>query len=170
VATAAAPAEKRVFLRVRPRSIVSAALYQGALIPPAFGILSDISENGACFHSDRILARGQRLQFRIQFAAQPELFEAHGRVRWIRPALRRENGVDGGALAGVEFFLASTRSMERLRRLLISPDFEAPESGSRQFEEFLDTLRPFLARLGALLDEVSRGESLCQDGRRARFQ
>jgi PilZ domain len=156
VATALAPAEKRIFARVRPRSIVSAALYQGALIPPAFGIVSDISENGACFHSDRFLPRGQTLQFRIQFAAQPELFEAHGRVRWIRPALHEENGVRGGALTGVEFFLPSSRAMVRLRRLLVTADFEAPEGGSREFEEFLETLRPFLTRLGALLDELSR--------------
>jgi PilZ domain len=159
VATSLEPAEKRIFPRVRPRSIVSAAMYQGALIPPAYGIVSDISENGACFHSDRVLARGQRLQFRIQFAAQPELFEAHGRVRWLRPALREENGVRGGALTGVEFFLPSPFAMEQLRRLLVTADFEAPEGGSPQFEEFLETLRPFLTRLGALLDEVSRSAS-----------
>lgn len=149
---------------------MSAALYQGQLIPPAFGIVSDISENGACFHSDRILARGQRLQFRIQFVAQPELFEAHGRVRWARPALPGENGLQGGALTGVEFFLPSTDAMEQLRRLLVSADFEAPEGGSRQFEEFLDTLRPFLLRLGSLLDELSRSEGGRQSEGRDRLQ
>jgi hypothetical protein len=130
-------------------------MYQGERIPPAFGIVNDICETGARIHSDRILVRGQKLQLRIQFAAQPELFEAQGRVRWIRPALPEENGVKGGALTGVELFLPSTAAMYRLRRLLVSPDFEFPHSGSREFEEFLDTLRPFLQRLGALLDQMS---------------
>jgi hypothetical protein len=45
--------------------------------------------------------------------------------------------------------------MSKLRRLLISPDFEFPDSGSREFEEFLDAMRPFLMKLGALLDELT---------------
>ena len=151
----AAPAEKRNFTRVRPRSVVSLAMYQGELIPPAYGIVSDISETGACIHSDRIHYRGQRLQLRIQFAAQPELFETLGRVRWIRPALVGENGLRGGALAGVEFLLPSTTSMSKLRRLLVSADFEFPDSGGREFEEFLTAMRPFLLKLGDLLDELS---------------
>lgn len=151
----AAPAEKRNFTRVRPRSVVSLAMYQGERIPPAYGIVNDISETGACIHSDRIHYCGQRLQLRIQFAAQPELFETLGRVRWIRPAVQGENGVRGGALAGVEFHLPSTMSMSRLRRLLVSPDFEFPDSDGRQFEEFLEAMQPFLLKLGALLDRLS---------------
>jgi Tfp pilus assembly protein PilZ len=149
-------AEKRNFTRVRPRTVVSLAMYQGESIPPAYGIVSDISETGACIHSDRLHYRGQRLQLRIQFAAQPELFETQGRVRWIKPALDGENGVRGGALAGIEFHLPSTTSMSKLRRLLVSPDFEFPDSGGRQFEEFLSAMRPFLLKLGALLDELSQ--------------
>ena len=155
----AAPAEKRTFTRVRPRSVVSLAMYQGERIPPAYGIVSDISETGACIHSDRVHYRGQRLQLRIQFAAQAELFETQGRVCWIKPALAGENGMPGGALAGVEFHLPSTTSMSKLRRLLISPDFEFPDSGSRQFEEFLTAMRPFLLKLGSLLDELAQGPS-----------
>jgi hypothetical protein len=151
----AAPAEKRNFARVRPRGVVSLAMYQGESIPPAYGIVSDISETGACIHSDRVHYRGQSLQLRIQFAAQAELFETQGRVRWVRPALAGENGVRGGALAGVEFDLPST-SMSKLRRLLVSPDFEFPDSGSQQFEDFLKTMRPFLLKLGRLLDGISR--------------
>lgn len=118
--------------------------------------VSDISETGARIHSDRLHCRGQRLQLRIQFAAQPELFETQGRVRWIRPALVGENGLRGGALTGVEFHLPSFTSMSKLRRLLISPDFEFPDSGSREFEEFLRAMRPFLLKLGTLLDEISK--------------
>lgn len=131
-------------------------MYQGERIPPAYGIVSDISEAGACIHSDRIHYRGQRLQLRIQFASQSELFETQGRVRWIKPAAVSEKGMHGGALAGVEFHLPSSKSMTRLRQLLVAPDFEIPDSGSRQFEEFLQAMRPFLRRLGSLLDELAQ--------------
>ncbi len=124
-------------------------MYQGERIPPAYGIVSDISETGARIHSDRLHFRGQKLQLRIQFAAEAELFETQGRVRWIKPEL-------GGALAGVEFHLPSFTSMSKLRRLLVSPDFEFPDSGSREFEEFLEAMRPFLQKLGTLLDEISK--------------
>ena len=153
----AAP-DKRSFARVRPRGLVSLAMYQGERIPPAFGIVSDISETGACIHSDRVHFRGQKLQLRIQFASEPELFEIEARVRWIKAALGGENGVRGGALAGIEFYLPSSTSMSRLRRLLVSPDFEYPQPGSRDFEEFLHAMRPFLLRLGTLLDQMSRSE------------
>jgi hypothetical protein len=131
-------------------------MYQGELIPPAYGIVSDISETGACIHSDRVHFRGQKLHLRIQFASEPELFETQARVCWIKPSLDGQNGVRGGALTGIEFFLPSFTSMSRLRRLLVSPDFEFPDSGSPQFEEFLKTMRPFLLRLGSLLDEASK--------------
>jgi hypothetical protein len=131
-------------------------MYQGERIPPAFGILSDISEAGACIETDRILARGQMLQMRIQFSAQPELFEAQGWVRWTKPALVGTNGSKGGALSGIELVVPSTQAVLKLRRLLESPDFELPDAGSQQFEEFLEALRPFLQRLGGLLDELSR--------------
>jgi hypothetical protein len=131
-------------------------MYQGERIPPAYGIVSDISETGACIHSDRIHYRGQRLQLRIQFASELELFETQGRVRWIKPAAVSENGMHGGALAGVEFHLPSTTSMARLRQLLVAPDFMLPDSGSRQFEDFLQAMRPFLRQLGSLLDELAR--------------
>jgi hypothetical protein len=154
----AAALDKRSFARVRPRGLVSLAMYQGERIPPAFGIVSDISETGACIHSDRVHFRGQKLQLRIQFASEPELFETQAKVRWIKPALGGENGVRGGALTGIEFHLPSFTSMSRLRRLLVSPDFEFPQSGSREFEEFLRAMRPFLLRLGAVLDQMSKVE------------
>src|SRR5262245_47802328 len=101
----AAALDKRSFARVRPRGLVSLAMYQGERIPPAFGIVSDISETGACIHSDRVHFRGQKLQLRIQFASEPELFETQAKVCWIKPALGGENGVRGGALTGIEFHL-----------------------------------------------------------------
>jgi hypothetical protein len=123
------------------------AMYQGELIPPAYGILSDISETGACIHSDKVHYRGQKLHLRIQFAAQPELFETLARVRWIKPAVR-------GAVAGIEFH-PSSGSVCQLRRLLDTSDFEVLDAEATDFEDFLAAMRPFLQKLGGLLDEMS---------------
>jgi hypothetical protein len=121
-------------------------MYQGELIPPAYGIVSDISETGACIHSDKVHYRGQKLQLRIQFAAEPELFETLARVRWIKPAVR-------GALAGIEFH-PSSGSVSQLRRLLDTSDFEQLDGEASDFEGFLAAMRPFLQKLGGLLDET----------------
>lgn len=143
-------ADKRLLHRLRPRGVVSLAIYQGERIPPAYAIVSDISEHGACVHSDRILAKGQNLQLRIQFEAEQDLFETRGNVAWTRPSVGEER-LFGGALTGIEFRLPSRESEFWLRRVLVSPDFEPPETESRQFSDFIDSLRPYLERLGDFL-------------------
>ena len=142
-----APVEKRYSSRLRPRGVVSLAIYQGERIPPAYGIVSDISPQGVRVHSDRILAKGQNLQLRIQFEAETDLFETPARVAWTRPSVGEER-LFGGSLTGIEFRLPSRESEHWLRRVLDSPDFEPPECESRQFTDFIDALRPYLERLG----------------------
>jgi Tfp pilus assembly protein PilZ len=133
---------------------VSLSIYQGEGIPPAYAIVSDISERGACVNSDRILLRGQNIRLRIQFEAEPDLFETGGRVAWTRPSVGDEK-LYGGALTGIAFELPSRSSGLWLRRILVSPDFEAPGSSSRHFDDLLDSLRPFLERLGDFISKRS---------------
>ena len=129
---------------------MSLAIYQGEAIPPAYGILSDISEGGVRVHSDRILAQGQRLRLRIQFESEKDLFEAGGRVAWTRPA-KGDDSLLGGSLTGISLELSSLESEHRLRRLLVSPKFEDPDSPSGDYDDFLAALRPHLDRLGDYL-------------------
>jgi len=142
-----ASSDKRSLNRLRPRGVVSLAVYQGDRIPPAYGILSDISEGGIRIHSDRILAQGQRLQLRIQFESELDLFEAAGRVAWTRPATG-DDSLLGGSLTGIQLSLPSLESAYWLRRLLAAPEFEEPSSQSRDYDDFLASLRPYLERLG----------------------
>jgi hypothetical protein len=139
--------DKRGLNRLRPRGVVSLAIFQGERIPPAYGILSDISEAGLRIHSDRILARGQHLQLRIQFESEKDLFEAGGRVAWMQPA-RGDDSLLGGSLTGIQMSLPSRESEYWLRRLLVAPEFEQPDLGSRDYDDFLSSLRPDLERLG----------------------
>jgi hypothetical protein len=144
-----ATADKRFFPRLRPRGLASLAIYQGARIPPAYGILNDISQRGACVESDRILARGQRLQIRIQFATEPELFEAGAAVCWTRP-LVIGGGRRAGVLTGIEFWPAEGPS-PWLQRLLAAPDFAHPAGEYQPFDDLVRELEPYLDRLGDFL-------------------
>lgn len=139
--------DKRSLHRLRPRGVVSLAVYQGDRIPPAYGILSDISEGGIRIHSDRILVQGQCLQLRIQFESERDLFEASGRVAWTQPAMG-DDTLLGGSLTGIRLSLPSRESAHWLRRLLAAPEFESPERASRDYDDFLASLRPYLERLG----------------------
>jgi Tfp pilus assembly protein PilZ len=129
---------------------VSLAIYQGEKIPPAYGILSDISEGGVRVHSDRILGQGQHLQLRIQFESEKELFEAGGKVAWTRPA-KGDDSLLGGSLSGIALELPSRESEFWLRRLLVAPEFEEPDGASRDYEDFISSLRPYLERVGDYL-------------------
>ena len=145
-----ASGDKRVLHRLRPRGVVSLAMYQGEKIPPAYGILSDISEGGVRVHSDRILAQGQELQLRIQFESEKELFETAGRVAWTQLA-RGDDSLLGGSLSGIALELPSRESEFWLRRLLIAPEFEEPDGASRDYDDFISSLRPYLERVGDYL-------------------
>lgn len=142
--------DNRVLHRMRPRGLVSVAIYQGERIPPAYAIVSDMSERGVCVQTDRILAKGQNLQLRIQFEDEADLFEARGLVAWTRPSLGGESS-PGGALTGIQLSLPSVESQYWLRRVLSSAHFESPDRGNRHFDDFLSALRPYLERLGDFL-------------------
>lgn len=132
-------------------------MFQGdERIPPAYAILGNISERGACVQSDRVLARGQYVQVRIQFEEEEDLFEAAGRIAWTRLAQDEDDaGFDGAALSGIEFSLTSQSILERLRRVLLTSHFEEPRAGGAQFEDFVRALRPYLDRLGGYLSRVA---------------
>lgn len=136
-------------------TLTSLAVYQGYSIPPAYGIVNDISEMGMRIETDRILARGQNLQVRIQFNDSTDLFEAAAQVKWTRPTPLFADA-NRGALSGLELDCVSPPDVKRLRKLIVSPKFAAPATGSEQFEDFLEALRPFLTRLGQALTELSR--------------
>ena len=142
-----AAAEKRDKDRLCPRGVVSLSIYQGEGIPPAYAIVSDISERGACVNSDRILLRGENIRLRIQFESEKDLFEAGGRVAWTRPATG-DDSLLGGSLTGIQMSLPSRESEYWLRRLLVAPEFDQPNLGSRDYDDFLSSLRPHLERLG----------------------
>lgn len=134
--------------------MVSLAISQGGQTPGAYGIVNDITAQGACILSDQLLSEGQDLRLGIQFESEEDLLEATARVAWTRALAPDEEGLAGGGLSGVAF--TSPAASPRLKRLLYSPDFEVPEAGNHQFEDFLTSLKPYLKRLGLYVVNLGR--------------
>ncbi len=137
---------------------MSLTLYQGRQLPPAYAILSNISERGACVHSDRILPTGHLVRLSIQFQREQRLFDTTGRIAWTRAMLNGEGIIHDGAVSGIEFSLPSDTSEQQLRKVLLSGHF----GNADPFENMLRGLRPELEQLGEHLREIlrrHRGES-----------
>jgi hypothetical protein len=106
----------RLTPRIVPPNPISVAVERkgGALI--AYGLIADISGNGACVWTDSHLEVGATLRFRISFAQPPEIHELVGSVVWDRPALP-ERGRKNNARCGVMWLGATRACRFRLRDL-----------------------------------------------------
>ncbi len=107
---------QRLTPRIVPPSPISVAVEKkgGPLV--AYGLIADISGNGACVWTEGHLEVGSTLRFRISFADPPEIHELVGAVVWDRAALP-ERGAKNNARCGV-MWLGATRSCRfRLREL-----------------------------------------------------
>lgn len=146
--------DKRTLLRLQPRTLVPLAMTQGSKAPPAYGIVSNISERGTCVFSDRPLASGHSIRLRIQFPAERDLFDASGRVAWTKDTEGLAESWRGSALSGIEFAPPSGAIMHRLRQTLMKPDFEVPATDTDPFEDFLESIEPYLDDLGLFISRI----------------
>jgi hypothetical protein len=92
------------------------AIEDEAGLPVAYGVIADISGNGACVWTDATLPVGTTLSFRISFAQPPDVHHVVGVVVWSEAAAAgsEERGTRG---AGVEWLGATRACRERLREL-----------------------------------------------------
>lgn len=107
---------QRLTPRIVPPSPITVAAEDrdGRLL--AYGVVADISGNGACIRTDAPLAIGATLRFRLSIADPPEIHEILGRVAWHRIVLP-ERGRGSKSLCGVMWFQASQPCRIRLRDL-----------------------------------------------------
>jgi len=91
------------------------AIEDEAGLPVAYGVIADISGNGACVWTDATLPVGTTLSFRISFAQPPEVHEVVGVVVWCELATEAEGR--GSRRSGVEWLGATRACRERLREL-----------------------------------------------------
>jgi hypothetical protein len=102
--------------RIVPPAPITVAIEEtdGPLV--AYGVIADISGNGACVWTDAHLCVGATLDFRMSFANPPEVHELAGSVVWVRDAHDRR--AQGSAFqCGIEWLGATQACRIRLRSL-----------------------------------------------------
>lgn len=149
--------QNRSNLRLTPRKPVTVAVEDGESLP-AYGVVTNISETGACVVTDSTVGQGRIVLLRMSFYRHADLFEAQARVVWSGE--ERGAGSSHAVLQGVQFTQLSDRELVKLRGFLDSPDFVSGEvSGvTPEFEDLVSALRHDLGRLGTKLRRVTNAD------------
>jgi hypothetical protein len=108
--------------RFVPSTSVTVALLEENL-PIAYGVVSDLSETGACVTTNAGLSAGKTYQFKMSFFGG-QILEAATRVVWRR-APRPNESEPAGIPHGIEFTDMNRAHFESLKRILRSEDFGA---------------------------------------------
>lgn len=153
-------AQNRSNRRLTPRKPVTVAVHVGET-DLAYGVVTNISESGACVMTDTTVGQGRIVMLRMSFYRQADLFEAPARVVWSGRELDSPHGVPSAVLQGVEFTHLDDREVSRLRGLLESPDFVpgAVISVTPEFEDLVSTLRQDLGKLGSKLRRDTQSDA-----------
>ena len=146
--------------RLTPRKPVTVAVQDGES-SLAYGVVTNISESGACVMTDSSVGQGRIVLLRMSFFRHADLFEAAARVVWSEEETGSLHGVPSAVLQGVQFTELTDRELSRLRELLDSPDFVpgAVRSVTPEFEDLVSALRRDLGKLGTKLRRVTDSDA-----------
>jgi hypothetical protein len=111
----------RTIRRLAPRFAATAAVYQEDQ-QVGYGVLTNLSEAGACIVTDSRLAPGTDLRLKVSFYEQPRLFETIARVVWTQEARPDQAGLVGLRLYGLRFTVTSTAERSHLLSILQQKD------------------------------------------------
>ena len=138
--------------RLTPRKPVTVAVQEGET-SLAYGVVTNISESGACVMTDTAVGQGRIVMLRMSFYRHADLFDVPARIVWSGPELDSPHGVPSAALQGVQFTQLGDREVTRLKGLLDSSDFVpgAVVSVTPEFEDLVSNLRQDLGKLGSKL-------------------
>jgi Tfp pilus assembly protein PilZ len=76
---------ERGAVRVVPRRAITIVIENQGL-PLAYGVVANISNDGACVWTNGRFEVGARVDLRLSFPREPQTFEATGHVVWGAPA------------------------------------------------------------------------------------
>ena len=142
--------QNRSIRRLTPRKPVTVAVQDGET-SLAYGVVTNISESGACVMTDSTVVQGRIVMLRMSFYRHADLFEAPARIVWSGPELDSPHGVPSAVLQGVQFTRLGDREVSRLKDLLDSPVPGAVLSVTPEFEDLVSNLRQDLGKLGSKL-------------------
>ena len=110
---------RRSTRKVPAESVTVAVLIDG--IPSAYGVVTNISEGGACIQTREVSTR-RTIHVMLSFA-NGEMLDANGRVVWSKPL----SDADSPALFGIEFMELNESKRDALRSILDSSAFLLPD-------------------------------------------
>lgn len=144
------PADRatRSWPRLAPKRSATAAVFQrdNRL---AYGVLTNVSEHGACIITDSFLPAGARVDLRLSFYERPDIFEAESRIVWNRRGSEALDSANNFLLHGFEFMSIVGEHRGYLDSLLGSTEFQVvSESEATEFDNMRRDLRDVLDELG----------------------
>jgi hypothetical protein len=116
--------EKRVIDRLEPCELTTISVHDSVL-PPAYGVLSNISELGLCLETDSLFTPGQDVKLLICLNRLSVLVGVDSRIIWASSEGRVIGGYVGSFLVGAKFIWMPESDRRCLRWSLESPDFKA---------------------------------------------
>ena len=144
--------QNRSSRRLTPKKPVTVAVHVGET-DLAYGVVTNISESGACVMTDASVGQGRIVMLRMSFYRHGDLLETPAQVVWSGPELDSPYGVPSAVLQGVQFTHLSGGESSRLQDLLATADFVpgAVLSVTPEFEDLVSNLRQDLGKLGSKL-------------------
>jgi hypothetical protein len=153
----------RGWIRFVPTRSVLAAMSDGRS-QIARGVVSNISESGARLVTNTLVDEGRDINLKLRFE-KDELLETDARVVWCRESIEPSTEIVG-ALQGVEFTHLPPEKREKMRKVLVGPDFRdvwVPRAFSFQDTGVDDTLiDPDIERLFANLEMIDEEDEFAQ--------
>ena len=104
---------ERASIRVNPRVPVRVEMGRPGQ-PTALGVVSNISDHGACVITDGEFPIGESLVLHLVFSPEEQPFQAAGRIVWIRPG----GDTSGAQRYGLQWAHRMGPQHERLRELI----------------------------------------------------
>jgi Tfp pilus assembly protein PilZ len=104
---------ERASVRVNPRTPVRVEIGRPGQ-PSALGVVSNISDHGACVVTDAQFPIGESLVLQLVFSPETQPFQAAGRVVWNRPA----GELPGAQRYGLQWAHKTGPQHARLRELI----------------------------------------------------
>jgi len=149
----------RTVRRLVPRQSATVA-YRGEK-QAGYGILTNVSEAGACIVTDSLMAPGTDLRLKLSFYQEARLFETIARVVWSREGAASDRGFVGLRLHGVRFTVTSTVERSRLSALLQKEDSFVTvfKPAVTEFDRLASSLSNELDALGEKIDKNVGRES-----------
>ncbi len=102
------------------KSVTAALLHHN--VPVAYGVVIDLSEEGACIMTDAILHKDRNYLFRMSFF-EGELLETEARIVWAKRKTPVDPKMPVTIPHGLEFTDMAEASLRNLKSILGSKDF-----------------------------------------------